>query len=196
MTRINPYASFLLDVQKPARYTGGEHFIQVKNWDRATAKVALCFPDVYEIGMSHLGMKVLYQEINQYADLIAERCFAPWVDMEQKIRENDLCLVTLENFKPLNEFDLVGFSLQYEMSYTNILTMLDLGKIPLFQKDRKQSDPFVVCGGPCATHPEPLAPFVDIVVVGDGERFVSKLARFIGEARSQALSAHQYEYHT
>src|SRR5690606_17929098 len=113
------------------------------------------------------------------------RCFCPWVDMEEKLRQNNLPLVTLESFKPISDFDIVGFSLQYEMSYTNILNMLDLGGVPLFQKDRKENDPFVICGGPCATHPEPLAPFMDFVVIGDGEKLFSRIAHFIGEARRE-----------
>lgn len=181
----NPYASFLESVQKPARYIGGEHFILKKDWESAIGKAALCFPDTYEIGMSHLGMKILYEEVNKHEGLLAERCFCPWVDMEEKMRERDLPLVTLENFKPLSEFDMVGFSLQYEMSYTNILNMLDLGGISIWQKDRKEEEPFVCAGGPCATHPEPLAPFMDFVVIGDGEKLVSQLVHFIGEARSQ-----------
>lgn len=184
----NPYAHLLDGVEKPARYIGGEHFIIQKNWDSLISKVALCFPDTYEIGMSHLGFKILYEEINQHEGLAAERCFCPWVDMEEKLRTNKLPLVTLENFKPLNEFDIVGFSLQYEMSYTNILNMLDLGGVPIFQKDRTEKDPFVICGGPCATHPEPLAPFMDFVVIGDGEKLFSRIAHFIGEARREGLS--------
>ncbi len=181
----NPYAPFLDQLEKPARYIGGEHFIVRKTWEDLTAKVALCFPDTYEIGMSHLGFKILYDEINQHNDMCAERCFCPWVDMEAKLRENNLPLVTLENFKPLNEFDIVGFSLQYEMSYTNILNMLDLGGISIYQKDRGQDEPFVIAGGPCATHPEPLAPFCDFFVIGDGEKIFSKIARFIGRAREE-----------
>ncbi|HLT22469.1 MAG TPA: TIGR03960 family B12-binding radical SAM protein [Bacteriovoracaceae bacterium] len=185
MASHNPYASFLEFLEKPARYIGGEHFVIRKDWDKATSKVALCFPDTYEIGMSHLGMKILYDEINKHESLIAERCFAPWIDMEKQIRERGLSLVTLENFKPLKEFDIVGFSLQYEMSYTNILNMLDLGGISIWTKDRGEHEPFVICGGPCATHPEPLAPFMDFVVIGDGEVLFAKVAHFIGEARAQ-----------
>lgn len=183
----NPYAPFLETVLKPARYIGGEHFIQVKDWDQMVSKVALCFPDTYEIGMSHLGFKILYEEINRHPNMCAERCFTPWLDMEKEIRDRELPLVTLENFKPLNEFDVVGFSLQYEMSYTNILNMLDLGNIPIWTKDRIDSDPFVICGGPCATHPEPLAEFMDFVVIGDGEHLFSRIAHFIGEARLQGM---------
>lgn len=181
----NPYASFLESVQKPARYIGGEHFILKKDWESAIGKAALCFPDTYEIGMSHLGMKILYEEVNKHEGLLAERCFCPWVDMEEKMREQGLPLVTLENFKPLSAFDMVGFSLQYEMSYTNILNMLDLGGVTVWQKDRREEEPFVCAGGPCATHPEPLAPFLDFVVIGDGEKLVSRLVHFIGEARVQ-----------
>lgn len=187
MSLHNPYADFLESLEKPARYIGGEHFIIRKDWDQMIGRVALCFPDTYEIGMSHLGFKILYEEINKQETMCAERCFAPWVDMEKQMRERDLPLVTLENFRPLNEFDVVGFSLQYEMSYTNILNMLDLGRIPLYQKDRKESDPFVISGGPCATHPEPIAPFMDFIVIGDGETLFARIVHFIGEARANGI---------
>lgn len=186
--RTNPYASFLDQLEKPARYIGGEHFSIRKNWHDCHGKMALCFPDTYEIGMGHLGMKIIYEEINKVENLVAERCFAPWVDMEQKLHELDLPLVTLETYRSLFEFDLVGFSLQYEMSYSNILNMLALGKISVWQKDRQEHEPFVICGGPGATHPEPLAPFMDIVLVGDGEQFVSKLLYFIAEKRKAGAS--------
>lgn len=187
MASHNPYASFLDSVEKPARYIGGEHFVTRKNWDEARSRVALCFPDTYEIGMSHLGMKILYEEINQHEGLLAERCFAPWVDMEKEIRARGLELVSLENFRPLKDFHIVGFSLQYEMSYTNILNMLDLGGISLWTHERGENEPFVICGGPCATHPEPLAPFMDFVVVGDGEKLFARITHFIGEARERGM---------
>ncbi len=187
MSLQNPYASFLESLQKPARYIGGEHFIVRKDWDQMIGKVALCFPDTYEIGMSHLGFKILYEEINKTETMCAERCFAPWIDMEKELRERNLPLVTLENFKPLNEFDVVGFSLQYEMSYSNILNMLDLGGIEIYQKDRAEDAPFVIAGGPCATHPEPIAPFLDFIVIGDGETLFSQIVHFIGEARREGL---------
>ena len=187
MASRNPYATFLEKVEKPARYIGGEHFVVRKDWDKAISRVALCFPDTYEIGMSHLGMKILYDEINQHEGLLAERCFAPWIDMEKEIRSRGLELVSLENFKPLKDFHIAGFSLQYEMSYTNILNMLDMGGISIWSKDRKEDEPFVICGGPCATHPEPLAPFMDFVVVGDGERLFARIAHFVGEARAQGM---------
>ena len=191
MASHNPYASFLEKVEKPARYIGGEHFVIRKNWEEAISRVALCFPDTYEIGMSHLGMKILYDEINQHQGLLAERVFAPWIDMEKQIRERNLHLVSLENFKPLKDFHIVGFSLQYEMSYTNILNMLDMGGITLWTKDRGEDEPFVICGGPCATHPEPLAPFMDFVVVGDGEKLFARISHFVGEARAQGLKRDQ-----
>ncbi|MFN8369358.1 MAG: TIGR03960 family B12-binding radical SAM protein [Bacteriovoracaceae bacterium] len=184
----NPYFKFLDQLEKPARYIGDEHFIVKKAWIDSSVKVALCFPDTYEIGMSHLGMKILYNELNREKNIIAERVFAPWVDLEKKLREDDIPLVSLENFKSLNEFDIVGFSLQYEMTYTNILNMLDLGKIPVWQKDRKESDPFVICGGPCATHPEPLAPFMDFVVVGDGEDLFIQVTNFIYDCRLKKMT--------
>lgn len=184
----NPYAAFLESVEKPARYIGGEHFISRKNWDSTLGRAAWCFPDTYEIGMSHLGMKVLYDEINREPDLLAERCFCPWVDMEKEIRSRGLPLVTLESFRPLKDFHVVGFSLQYEMSYSNILTMLDLGGIPLKTIERGENDPFVIAGGPCATHPEPLAPFLDFVVIGDAEKFVAPMLRFIAEKRAEGVT--------
>ena len=187
MASHNPYASFLEKVEKPARYIGGEHFVTKKNWDETIGRVALCFPDTYEIGMSHLGMKILYDEINQHQSLLAERVFAPWVDMEKEIRSRNLHLVSLENFKPLKDFHIVGFSLQYEMSYSNILNMLDLGGISIWTKDRQEHEPFVICGGPCATHPEPLAPFMDFVVVGDGEKLFARITHFVGEARARGM---------
>lgn len=187
MNKQNPYASFLEDLQKPARYIGGEHFIVQKDWDSLIGRAALCFPDTYEIGMSHLGFKILYEEINKHESMCAERCFAPWIDMEKQMRERGLPLVTLENFRPLKDFDVVGFSLQYEMSYTNILNMLDLGGVSIWQKDRKEEEPFVIAGGPCATHPEPIAPFLDFVLIGDGEKIFSRIVHFIGEARRAGM---------
>jgi radical SAM family uncharacterized protein/radical SAM-linked protein len=187
----NPYASFLEKVEKPARYIGGEHFVVRKNWETTTSRVALCFPDTYEIGMSHLGMKILYDEINQHDGMLAERCFAPWIDMEKEIRSRDLQLVSLENFKPLKDFHIVGFSLQYEMSYSNILNMLDLGGITIWTEQRREEEPFIICGGPCATHPEPLAPFMDFVVIGDGEKLFARITHFIGEARAQGWKRDQ-----
>ncbi len=187
MASHNPYASFLEKVEKPARYIGGEHFVIKKDWDKTIARVALCFADTYEIGMSHLGMKILYEEINQHEGMLAERVFAPWIDMEKEIRARNLNLVSLENFKPLKDFHVVGFSLQYEMSYSNILNMLDMGGISIWTKDRTEDEPFVISGGPCATHPEPIAPFMDFIVIGDGEKLFARITHFIGEARANGM---------
>lgn len=179
----NPYSNYLTGLEKPARYIGGEKFSRVKEFSSKMAKVALAFPEVYEIGMSHLGYKIIYNELNNQDDILAERCFAPWGDLENILREKDLPLVSLENFKPLCDFDVVGFSLQYEMTYTNILMMLDLGRIPLKQEDRGIADPFVIAGGPCATHPEPIAPFLDIILIGDAESLFLKVIRIIKEGK-------------
>ncbi len=159
----------LLSVQKPARYIGGEVNTVYKDLSEVDTHFCFCFPDVYDVGMCHLGLQILYSGINSYDRVFCERTFAPWTDMEQVMRENDIPLYSLETFTPLYEFDFVGFTLQYEMSYTNILNMLDLGRIPLYSKDRTDKDPLVIAGGPDAYNPEPLADFVDIYYMGEGE---------------------------
>ncbi|MCG8403192.1 MAG: B12-binding domain-containing radical SAM protein, partial [Firmicutes bacterium] len=151
----------LMSVEKPARYAGNEWNMVKKDPKNIPARFAFCFPDVYEIGMSHFGMKILYHLINKRDDTYCERFFSPWTDMEDKMRENDLPLFSLETKDPLNIFDIIGFTLQYEMSYTNILNMLDLGRVPVLAADRGEEHPFVCAGGPCAYNPEPLADFVD-----------------------------------
>ena len=159
----------LKKVQKPARYIGNEFNSVHKEWTPDTVSVAFCFPDVYEVGMSHLGMKILYHMLNDKQDTVCERVFAPWDDMEQEMRKEGIPLLSLESAKPVKDFDLVGFTLQYEMSYSNIINMLDLAKIPLRTKERKLSDPFIHCGGPCAYHAEPLSDIVDFFILGEGE---------------------------
>jgi len=161
--------NLLKRVEKPVRYTGGEMNMCQKELEGIQSRIAFCFPDVYEIGMSHLGMKILYDLYNRENDTYCERVFAPWVDMEQLMRENNVPLFSLETKTPLNQFDFVAFTLQYEMSYTNILNMLDLGDVPIWSKDRKESDPIVIAGGPCAYNSEPIADFFDIIVMGEGE---------------------------
>jgi radical SAM family uncharacterized protein len=173
--RLKIDESILLNVEKPAKYTGNEWNMVKKNPDNIKVRFAFCFPDDYEIGMSHLGMKILYHIMNKREDTYCERAFAPWVDMEEKLRERNLPLYTLETFTPLSKFDFVGFTLQYEMSYTNILNMLDLGGIPLFAKDRIKGMPFVIAGGPCACNPEPLADFIDLFVIGEGEEVINEI---------------------
>ncbi|EMI52952.1 TIGR03960 family B12-binding radical SAM protein [Rhodopirellula sallentina] len=156
-------------VQMPAQYVGGERNIVVKNHADVKGKLAIGFPDAYTIGMSHHGLQVLYSMINRRDDWCAERVFTPWPDMEAKLREHDLPLYTLETFTPLNEFDVVGLSLQYEISSPNVLTMIDLGGIPLEAEDRTMADPLLLAGGPCCQNPEPMADYFDVMVTGDGE---------------------------
>jgi radical SAM family uncharacterized protein len=159
----------LPQVQGPAQYIGGELNSVVKDHCSVRGKLCLAFPDTYSLGMSHHGLQVLYTIMNNNPQWACERAFTPWVDFETLLRSHCLPLYSLETFTPLRGFDLVGFSLQYEVCYTNILTMLDLGGIPLHSADRTLADPLVVCGGPGAQNPEVLAPFVDLFVIGDGE---------------------------
>ena len=172
----HPYAHFVHRVQKPARYLGGEFGAAKKDWNAVKARVCLAFPDVYDIGMSHLGFKILYKILNDNPLTLAERCYTPWIDMQAELRTRGLPLLSLENAKKLSEFDVVGFSLQFELTYTNILTMLDLGGVALRSVDRDEAAPLVIAGGPTATHPEPLAPFIDAFVIGDGEERSTEIA--------------------
>jgi len=187
----HPYASFVHRVQKPARYLGGELNARVKDWSSVEARVCLAFPDVYDIGMSHLGFKILYRILNDDPRTLAERAYAPWIDMERELRARALPLVTSESARPLSDFDVVGFSLQFELTYTNVLTMLDLGGIPLRASDRGEGDPLVVAGGPTATHPEPLAPFLDAVVVGDGEERATEVALTWTRLKREGVPRHE-----
>lgn len=160
----------LLTVQKPGRYSGGEINQVVKDKNAVDVRFAFCFPDTYEIGMSHLGMKILYSLFNEREDIWCERVFAPWIDFEKVMREENIPLFALESRDSIKDFDFVGFTLQYELSYTNILSMLDLGGIPLKSCDRGENDPIVVAGGPCTCNPEPLCDFIDIFFLGEGEQ--------------------------
>ena len=164
------FEELLLSVQKPGRYTGGELNSIVKDKNKVDVRFAFCFPDTYEIGMSHLGMKILYSLFNSRDDIWCERVFAPWIDFEKVMRENNIPLYALESHDSIKDFDFVGFTLQYELSYSNLLNMLDLAGIPLKTSERADwSTPVVVAGGPCACNPEPLADFVDIFFLGEGE---------------------------
>lgn len=187
-TPRHPYQDILHRIEKPARYTGGEFLSVKKDWDAIDVRYALCFPDVYDIGMSHLGTKILYKLVNELPWALGERAFSPWFDMEEKLREHKLPLVSLESWHPLSDFDVVGFSLQYEMTYTNVLNMLDLGGVPLRNVDRTESDPFVIAGGPSATHPEPITPFIDAIVVGDGEETLPEMLRVLRSAKAEGWS--------
>ncbi len=178
-------------VEKPGRYIGGEWNSIVKDPAQTRLTVALAFPDAYEIGMSHLGLQLLYGLINSINGVACERVFAPWPDMESLMRAGDIPLFSLENYRPLRDFDVVGFSLQYEMSYTNVLNMLDLAGIPLLSKDRGDGDPIVIAGGPNALSPEPLADFIDIFLLGDGEETIAHLVTQLKEMKGARLTRKQ-----
>lgn len=165
----------LSSVQKPARYTGGEFASIIKPADEVEATICLAFPDVYEVGMSYLGFKILYHLLNKEQGVQAERVYAPWIDMEAKMRERHIPLRTLETKKTLKECDIVGFTLQYELSYTNILNMLDLGGVPVLAAERSDEDPLVIVGGPCVYNPEPLADFFDFAIIGEGEEVMAEV---------------------
>ncbi len=156
-------------VEKPLRYQGDEMNAVHKDWDSATLRMVFAFPDVYEIGMSHLGMSILYHQANSMEDCLMERVFAPWTDMEGLMRQHNVPLFSLESYRPVKDFHGIAFTLQYEMSYTNILNMLDLAGVPLRWRDRSDEDPLVFMGGPCAYNPEPLADFADVILIGEGE---------------------------
>jgi radical SAM family uncharacterized protein len=183
----HPYASFVGRVDKPARYLGGEYQSVQKDWQAAGVRVALAFPDVYDIGMSHLGTKILYSLLNKDDAILCERAFTPWVDMERELRARSLPLLTLESARSLREFDVVGISLQFELTYTNVLTLLDLGGVPLRAVDRGEDDPIVMGGGPTATHPEPVAPFFDAFLIGEAEEVLPETLRLLGQWRRQGV---------
>ncbi len=166
------YATILPLVEQPSRYTGGERGTIIKDPADIRLHFALAFPEVYEIAQSHFGLQVLYNLLNNRSDIQAERAYAPWLDMEEQLRQQHLPLVSLETYRPLSAFEIIGFSLQYELTYTNVLAMLDLGGIPLLSRERGASHPLVIAGGPCAFHPEPIADFIDAFLLGDGEEAI------------------------
>ncbi len=184
----HPYAEFVGRVEKPARYLGGEYQSVRKDPASVEVRVALAFPDLYDIGMSHLGTKILYSLLNKHPQIACERAFAPWVDMEAELRQRKLPLVTLESAEPLSAFDVVGISLQYEMTFTNVLTLLDLGGIPLRAADRGDDHPFVIGGGPTATHPEPVSAFFDAFLVGDGEEALPEILLHYAALKKAGIS--------
>ena len=177
-------------VQKPARYVGGEYREIIKNPSEVSVRVAFCFPDTYEVGMSFLGMKILYEILNDRKEFWCERVFMPWVDMKAEMERQNIPLYALESKDPLSEFDVVGFTLQYELSYTNILAMLQLGGIPLLAGQRGEDAPFVVAGGPCACNAEPLADFFDLFMLGEGEVQLPDVCDTILEGRRAGLCKH------
>jgi len=177
-------------VQKPGRYTGKEFNETVKKEDASTVKIALTFPDLYEIGMSYLGFKILYEIINKRDDASAERVFSPAVDMEKLLRERQMPVFSLETYRPLNSFDIVGFTIQHELCFSNILNLLELGHIPLRSEEREEDDPLVIAGGPGTFNAEPLSAFFDLFVIGEGEEIVGKIIevykRWKGKKQSKA----------
>ena len=181
-------AAVLARVEKPGRYVGGEWNEIRKSPARVAAKVVLAFPDAYEIGMSYLGQKILYALLNRERDVLAERVFAPWPDFERELREAGLPLASLESGRPLREFDIVGFSLLYELNFSNILTVLDLGAIPLVSAERGEKDPLVIAGGPAAFNPEPVADLFDLIFLGDGEEGFLEIVRADADMRSRGVA--------
>ncbi|MCI8595131.1 MAG: TIGR03960 family B12-binding radical SAM protein [Oscillospiraceae bacterium] len=179
-------------VQKPARYTGGEYGEVVKDKRKVDFRFAFCFPDTYEIGMSNLGMRILYGVLNEMPEVWCERVFAPWGDMEAEMRREGIPLYGLESGDPLQDFDMVGFSLGYEMAYTNVLNMLELGGLPLHSAERGEYDPIVVAGGTCAFNPEPLADFIDLFLLGEGEEVLPELVELARKRNREEWSRKEF----
>ena len=168
-TKLALEKDILMSVEKPARYIGNEINMVKKNPESVDIRFCMCFPDVYEIGMSHLGIQILYDLFNKREDTYCERVYSPWIDLDKIMRERNIPLFALESQQPVKDFDFLGITLQYEMCYTNILQILDLSQIPIYAKDRKDDSPIVIGGGPCAYNPEPLSSFFDIFYIGEGE---------------------------
>ncbi len=185
----------LYRVEKPSRYIGGEINSVMKDLSKDMIRFGFGFPDVYEVGMSHLGMHILYGLLNSKEDIYCERIFAPWTDLEAEMREHDVELFTVETKSPVRDLDILGFTLQYELSYTNIINMLDLGGIPLRSAERSEDDPLIIAGGPCAYNPEPIANIIDAFVLGEGEEVtldlveVVKTMKAAGKSRKETLRA-------
>lgn len=182
----------LLKVKTPSRYIGGELNSIVKDKNKIDMRFAFCFPDTYEIGMSHLGMKILYSLTNERENFWCERVFAPDTDFEKLMRENDIPLYGLESLEPIKDFDFVGFTIQYEMCYTNILNMLDLADIPLKAKDRTDSDPIIIGGGPCVCNPEPIAEFFDMFILGEGEEVNLEVYDLYVDMKKKGASKYEF----
>lgn len=182
----------LMRVEKPARYIGNEINMVKKDPAKVDVRFCMCFPDVYEIGMSHLGIQILYDMFNRWEDTYCERVYSPWPDLDKIMREEEIPLFALESQQPIKDFDFLGITLQYEMCYTNILQILDLSHIPLYAKDRTKEDPFVVCGGPCTYNPEPIADFFDLVYIGEGETSYRELLDKYKEWKKSGASRREF----
>jgi len=181
----------LLKVQKPGRYVGGELNSTLKDWDKAQTKVAFVFPDIYDIGVSNVGLKILYDQVNQREDALAERAYAPWTDMEALMREHEIPLYALESKRPLACFDLIGFTLPYETLYTNTLNILDLAGIPIRSSERDETHPIIVAGGHAATNPEPMHAFIDAFAIGEGEEVIHDIINVIQKCKTQHATRNQ-----
>jgi radical SAM family uncharacterized protein len=179
----------LLKVQKPGRYVGGEFNAVIKDWDAVKTRVALIFPDIYDIGISNLGLQILYDLVNQRSDALAERAYAPWVDMEALMRSERIPLYSLESKHPLTAFDILGLSLPYETLYTNALNLLDLAGIPVRSVERQDSDPLVIAGGHACFNPEPMHAFIDAFVIGEGEEVITEIIEVVEKYKAQTLKA-------
>ena len=184
----------LMKIEKPARYIGNEVNAVVKDKDKVNVRFAMCFPDVYEIGMSHLGIQILYGMFNEMEDVWCERVYSPWVDLDKIMREEKIPLFGLESQEPIKDFDFLGITIQYEMCYTNILQVLDLAQIPLLAKERDESFPIVIGGGPCTYNPEPIADFFDIFYIGEGETQYKTLLDVYKECKSAGFSREEFLY--
>src|SRR5215475_6536151 len=183
--RLDP---LLPSVEKPGRYVGLERNVTRKDLAKARVTLALAFPDTYEIGMSHTGLKILYEIVNRREEFACERVYAPWVDLEAKMRASGIPLFSVESFAPVADFDVLGFSLQAELNYSNIPNMLDLAGLPVWQRDRRERDPIVLGGGPCTANPEPIADFFDAFLVGDAEEALPRLLDGVREGRERGLA--------
>ena len=182
----------LLQVDKPARYIGNEVNMIVKDPKKVDIRLAMCFPDVYEIGMSHLGIQILYDMFNRREDTYCERVYSPWLDLDKIMREKDIPLFAIESQEPIKNFDFLGITLQYEMCYTNILQILDLSKIPLIATERGEDDPIVIGGGPCSYNPEPIANFFDMFYIGEGETQYDELLDIYKENKKNGGSRKEF----
>ncbi|MBI2910441.1 MAG: TIGR03960 family B12-binding radical SAM protein [Chloroflexi bacterium] len=180
--------SLLCRVSRPARYTGNEWNAIQKDWESAELRIALAYPDVYEIGMSNMALPILYDLFNRRPGFLAERVFAPWPDMEGEMRAAGIALFSLESKRPLRQFDIIGFSLGYELTYTNVLNMLDLGGIPVLAADRSHADPIVIAGGSCCLNPEPMSDFIDAFVIGEGEEVALEVMEAVVDLKREARS--------
>ncbi len=180
-------ARVLLTVQKPGRYVGGEYNAVHKNWDKTQSKIALLFPDIYDIGISNVGLKILYDQINQRDDALAERAYLPWLDFEEAMRAEQIPLYTLESKHPLTDFDIIGITIPYETLYTNVLNALDLAGLPLKSADRGEAHPLIIAGGHTATNPEPMHAFIDAFVVGEGEEVIHDIVDLVQRFKVKSL---------